>query len=149
TISTAINLAVLPFTATGSGNDKQFFSQGLTETVNAQLSSLSVNRRFQVATLNEIRSRKVTNINEAREQVGANTVLTGSLEYFANIVRITCLLIDTKTGRTLQKKVFDSDASNPIAVQDGVVEAAIGMMGFSLRPEERTVLAGLGTKQPG
>jgi len=148
-IPSELNLAVLPFAASGTGADRQFFSQGLTETLNDQLSSISAKRKFQVASLNEIRSRKVTTPQEAREQVGANIALTGSLEYAGNLVRIHCRLVDTKSGTTVRTKSFNADASNPLAVQDSVMEAALSMLGFSLLPEERAAMAGLGTRQPG
>jgi serine/threonine-protein kinase len=76
-------------------------------------------------------------------------VLTGSLQYSGNDVRITCLLVDTRTGRPVRREVITADASNPMVVQDRVLEAGVGMMGLDLAEHERTALMGHETQQPG
>jgi eukaryotic-like serine/threonine-protein kinase len=144
-----INLAVLPFKATGTGGDKQFFIRGLTEILNQQLSKLTVHRNFQVATGSDVRARSVQNPTDAREQLGANVVLTGSLEYAGNDVRITCQLIDTRSGRELRAETMTADARNSIAVEDRIVDAAVRMVGLRLTPDERAAFAGHETQQPG
>jgi tetratricopeptide (TPR) repeat protein/tRNA A-37 threonylcarbamoyl transferase component Bud32 len=136
-IPSAVNLAILPFGSAGAGADRQFFTQGLAEALTRQFSTLTLNRRFQVATMADVRARHVTNPTEARDQLGANVVLSGSLLYSGPNVRITCLLIDTRSGRPLRSETFTADASNPIAVQDLVTNAGIRMMGLDIKPDER------------
>ena len=117
--------------------------------MNRQLSKLTVNRKFQVATVTDLRARNVGDATDAREQLGANVVLTGSLQYSDKSVRITCVLIDTRSGRQLRTETFVVDSLNSIAVRDRVVAAAVRMVGLNLKPEERSVLAGHETQQPG
>ncbi len=137
----SINLAILPFGGAGAGADRQFFTQGLTEAVTQQLSRLTLNRRLQVATIDDIRARGVTNSAEARDQLGVNVVLTGSLQYSGGSVRVTCQLIDTRSGRPLRSETFAADASNPIAMRDLVSRAGVRMLGLNINPDERQALA--------
>jgi serine/threonine-protein kinase len=133
----SINLAILPFEPVGASIDRQFFSQGLTEAVTRQLSRLTLNRRFQVATNDDVLTRHVRSSTEARDQLGANLVLTGSLQYSGSTVQVTCRLIETRTGRAIRSETFAVDASNPAAMQDLVSHAGIRMMELNVKPDEQ------------
>jgi serine/threonine protein kinase/tetratricopeptide (TPR) repeat protein len=144
-VPASINLAILPFEAVGANVDRQFFSQGLAEAVTRQLSRLTLDRRFQVATNDDVLTRHVTSSTEAREQLGSNLVLTGSLQYSGSTVQITCRLIDTKSGRPIRSETFAVDAANPAAMQDLVSHAGIRMMELTVKPEQQD---SLGKSQP-
>ena len=133
----SINLAILPFEAVGASVDRQFFSQGLTEAVTRQLSRLTLDRRFQVSTHDDILARHVTSSTEARDQLGANLVMTGSLQYSGSTVQVTCRLVDAKSGRTIKSETFVVDGSNPGAMQDLVSHAGIRMMELNVTPGQQ------------
>ena len=133
TVPSSINLAILPFEVTGGGVDRQFFTQGLTEAVTRELSRLTLNRRFQVATIDDVRARHVTSSTEARDQLGANVVLKGSLQYAGSTVQVTCQIIETQSGRPIRSETFAVDASNPGAMQDLVSHAGIRMLELNTR----------------
>jgi eukaryotic-like serine/threonine-protein kinase len=145
----AVNLVVLPFGVLGGDRDKESFTQGLRESLNTQLSKLTVNRNFQVAPSNDIRARNVTNATDAREQLGANLVLKGALEYEGDRVSITCTIVDAKSGKPLRTETSTMPVSESLAVQERVLEMVVKMMGFVLTPPERTEMARHGTKLPG
>jgi serine/threonine-protein kinase len=104
-----INLTIIPFSVIGATQDDESFGQGLTETLNAQLSKLTVGRNLQVTTASEARSRGVMNARDARQQFGSNLALTGSFQYSNTSVRINCLLIDTASGWTLRTETITGD----------------------------------------
>jgi serine/threonine-protein kinase len=147
-LPTDINLAVLPFTVIG-GDDKRFFAEGLSDRLNDQLSRLTVNRRFQVATVSDRRARGVTSVAEAREQLGSNVVATGELRYVGSLVRISARLIETQSGRALRTETFDADSGDPLAVQDGIVNLVVEMLGLDLAQGEQAELAAHDTTEPG
>jgi serine/threonine-protein kinase len=148
-IADVMNLAVLPFDVSRLDRDKQFFTYGLTDTLNEQLSRLTLNRKLQIASAAETRARKVTNAKEAREQLGANLALAGSVEYVADQIRIDCALIETATGRTLRTEAVTVVAADVFGAQDQIVNAVIRMMGISLDSNERNALLPHGTLVPG
>jgi serine/threonine-protein kinase len=148
-IPAEVNLAVLPFETSGDAQSRQFFVQGLTEVLNQQLSKLTVDRAFQVATVFELRARHVVTPTDAREQLGSNLVLTGLLHYSGNRATITCRLIDTRSGRDLRNETLTLDAKNSMYVRDRVVDAAIRLVGLHLKPSERSAVVIRDTQQPG
>src|SRR5262249_24989598 len=111
--------------------DKQFFTDGLTETLTEQLSRLSISRKLQIASTTEIRARKVTSARDAREQLGANLALGGSVEYAGDVIRIHCELIDTATGRVIRAEAVTVPASDVFSVEDQVVSTVLRMMGIA------------------
>jgi serine/threonine-protein kinase len=135
----SINLVVLPFTASGTAGERQSFIEGLTDSLNAELSRLTTNRpSFQVVTgADRRRLREATTPLAARRQFGANVVLRGSLEYSGQSVDVATALIDTTTGQTLRSDSFTISDSDRIAVQTRVLEAATRMMGIDLTERER------------
>ena len=149
TLPANVNLAVLPFSSAGGDAGKQVFAQGLTEVVNRALATLTVNRKFQVATEADRRAGNVTDWSGARQQLGANLALTGTLHYVGKSVQVVCLVIDTRSGRTLRSETLEDDGVNPITLEDGVVQAAVRMIGLNLKPEEGAILRGHRTQQPG
>jgi tetratricopeptide (TPR) repeat protein/TolB-like protein len=144
-----IHLAVLPFVETTTDRGREFFTQGLTEAVNDRLSRLTLSRHLQVASLSDMRRRGVATPAEAREQLGANLALTGSLTYSTDRVEATCVLIDTRTGQRLRTEAATTATTEPLALQDRVVEIAVRMIGLELTPDERRVMVAHGTTQPG
>jgi len=144
-----LHLAVLPFTVIGADRDRQVFTEGLTETLNAQLSKLTVARRLQVATSRETHRLGVTNATEARQQFGANVALSSSIQFSADALRVNCTLIDTKTDKVLRSETVTTAITDSFAVQDRVVDAVVRMIGIHLRPSERELIGGHGTQEPG
>jgi serine/threonine-protein kinase len=148
-IAEVMNLAVLPFDVSRLDRDKQYLTYGLTDTLNEQLSRLTLNRKLQIASAAETRVRKVTNAKEAREQLGANLALGGTVQYIGDKIRIDCALIETATGRTLRTEVVNAAAADVLGAQDQVVKAVLRMMGISLDSNERNALGPYGTLVPG
>lgn len=146
----SINLAVLPFAVAGATGDRQYFGEGLTASLNEQLAKLlATNRNFQVASVMDRRARHVTNPAEAREQLGANLALTGLLRYDGPDVRVSALLLDTRSGRPLRTDTFTAAAANALAIQAGALDMVVGMLGITLDPQQRALLDVDATTQPG
>ena len=147
-IPSNIQLAVLPFMAPGDVS-RQFFVDGLVQSLNARLSRLTVNHPLQVASAADVHSRGVRNAKEAREQLGSNVALSGSLRYSGNSLEIICQLIDTRSGDILRAETITADPSNPLAAEDRIMEAVIRMLGLTLSETERTAIVAHDTAQPG
>ena len=144
-----INLAVLPFVATGTAdNDRQRFTAGLGDSVNDQLSRLTDSRKIQVATAADRRGRNVANVLDAREQFGANVALIGQLQYTGQDVQASVALIDTTSGTQLRAETFTAAFADTLNVQARIVDAVTRMLGIDLDPGERMRL-NVHTMQPG
>jgi TolB-like protein len=125
-----INLTIIPFSVIGANQDNKSFTEGLTETLSAQLAMLKIGRKLQVTTAREARTRGVMNAADARLQFGSNLALTGAFHYSNTSVQIDCLLLDTATGRTLRTETIMGDTSDPSDLQDRLTAAAVRMLGI-------------------
>jgi serine/threonine protein kinase/tetratricopeptide (TPR) repeat protein len=144
-----IHLAVLPFSVSPDDRARQFFTQGLIDSLNATLSRLTVSQPLQVTTAADVRSRHVTTPTQAREQFGANVAMTGSLRHTGNVLQITCQLTDTRSGRILRTETVTANAADPLGIDDRIVESAVRMLGLTLPPQERSGIRVRETAQPG
>ena len=148
-IPKAKNLTILPFRTIGTDANLQFYGDGLSETLNARLSELTLDRELQVVPFSEVRARKVDSVEGARNEFGANLLLNGTLQFSGDLVRATCVLIDTISGHQLRSQTVTVDRSNVFLVQDRVVEAAVQMLELELKAGERKSLSVQGSQQPG
>jgi len=136
------NLVVLPFTSSDSQPGEQIYCDGLTETVTAKLANVT---SLQVTSAREVRDRHVTSIEKARNQFGANLVLTANWQQAEDSARINLSLVDAKTGQQLRTGTITESASNLFRLQDNVVLTASRMLELQLSPSSASALTAHGT----
>jgi tetratricopeptide (TPR) repeat protein/predicted Ser/Thr protein kinase len=139
-------VAVLPFSVLGEDQQATPFSDGLTETLTAKLTQLTIDPTFQVISAPEIRANRMTALEEARNQFGVTIVLDGNLRRSGDNLRINIALVDTRTRRQLRAASLTVPASDPFAVQDQVVQAVVGMLDLDVPPDEFQKLETHGTQ---
>jgi serine/threonine protein kinase/Tfp pilus assembly protein PilF len=131
------NLVVLPFTAVDGQPSEQIYCDGLTETVTAKMARLPW---LQVASSRDVRSRRVTDTQTARTQLGANLVFAASWQQFQNSARINLSLIDAKTGKQLRTETITERSGDLLGLQDSVVLAASRMLQLELSATDASSL---------
>lgn len=136
------NLVVLPFTAVDGEPGEQIYCDGLTETVTAKMAGVP---SLQVPSALEVRDRNVTSIQKARNQFGANLVLTASWQRASNAARINLSLVDAKTGRQLRADTITEPANDLFRLQDQVVLTASRMLELQLSANDASFLTAHGT----
>jgi len=141
-------LAVLPFSLSSSDPSARAFSDGLTETLTTKLTTLTNRYPLQVVPMSEIRNAGVMTVEDARRSFSVNLVLVGSMAESSGMVRITYVLEDAAAKRSLLGDVITSDASDPFAVEDKVVESILNALDLELRGNDRAALAKRDTKTP-
>src|ERR1700680_2311708 len=119
---------------------------GLTETLTAKLTQLTVDPTLQVVPAPEIRARGASTIDDVRKEFGATLVVEGNLQRFGDRVRINIAMVDAGTHRQIRAESLTIAASDPFAVQDQVVNAAVGMLQLVVQPGERAALEAQGTE---
>lgn len=143
------NLAVLPFQAIGGAPENQAFCDGITATLTAKLTQLTVAHQLQVAPGQEVRTRRISSPEEARKELGASQILEGTVYRSGNTVRVNYALVDTSTGRQTRAETITGDVSDPFAFQDRVAAGAVQMLELELKPQERQALLVHGTQVAG
>jgi eukaryotic-like serine/threonine-protein kinase len=136
------NVVVLPFASIGGGAQEQIYCDGFTETVTAKLAQ---EPSLQVAAAHEIRSSKITSIEKARTEFGANLVLAASWQSIGHSARINLSLIDARDGKQLGADTITEPSDDLFALQDQVVSKALRLLQVQTVTAADSQLASHGT----
>ena len=135
----AASVAVLPFVNLSSDPENDFFADGVTEDVIAHLAkvrSLKVISRTSVMAF----KKRERSLREIAEQLGASTLLEGSVRRSGNRVRIVAQLIDAATDDHLWAETYDRELTDIFAIQTDVALQIAGALRAELSPDETTRL---------
>jgi len=119
-----VKLAVLPFYTVGGESGQEFFSEGLTEEITAQLGSLSPQRLGVVARVSAMRcNRTDKGIDQIGRELGVDYVLEGNVLHSDCRVRITGGLVQASDQTYLWTKSYEREISDVLALQRNVAES--------------------------
>ena len=112
-------LAVLPLVSISPDHQDEYFADGLTEELISELSQV---RGLSVIARTSVAPYKTTpkSIPQVANDLGASTVLEGSVRKSGNQVRISLTLVDAETQRQLWKHRYDREVDDVFAVQDDI-----------------------------
>jgi serine/threonine-protein kinase len=131
------SLAVLPFLNLSADPENEFFADGITEDVIAQLSkirSLKVISRGSVMRF----KRREQSLREISVSLDVATLLEGSVRRAGSRVRIVAQLIDAESDRHLWAETYDRDLTDIFAIQSDVALNIATALKAELSHEERT-----------
>src|SRR6267154_916636 len=141
-------LAVLPFNSSAGDANSRAFSAGLTESLAVRLKGLGTRYPLQVVPPSEILAEGVNTVEQAHKSFGANLVLEGSVRESGTMVRVNYSLVDAQTRRQLQADTITTQASDPFALEDRVVDGVLNMLGVEPQSRDRTAAVNHGTAEP-
>jgi len=105
-------VAVVPFRVTGDEDGAAAFGQGLSNTINEQLSGLEqYSDRFWVAPADEIKRRKVADDARAQAVLGVQQIITGTGNMSGNTITLNLTVHDTRDN-SYQSREFRDFAGN-------------------------------------
>lgn len=149
TSARAIRLAVLPFANLTGDPQQEFFSDGLTQQMNAQLGGLNPQTLSVIGYASVARYKKTnTPIDQIGRELGVEYVLEGGAQREGTRVRITAELIKTWDQTQIWAETFDQDASSLLALQSQVAQKVAGALALKLLPAEQASLAKTRTIDP-
>ena len=131
------SVAVLPFLNLSADPENEFFADGITEDVIAQLSkirSLKVISRGSVMPF----KRREQSLREIGVTLDVATLLEGSVRRAGSRVRIVAQLIDAETDRHLWAETYDRDLTDIFTIQTDVALQIAAALEAELSQEERT-----------
>ena len=137
-----IVLAVLPFENLSRDPDQEFFSDGLTEEMIAQVGKLNRDRLTVVAR-SSVAKYKGSNLaaKEIGKELNADYLVQGSVRRWSDRVRITVQLIQAQNQTDLWTESYDRELKDLLAVQDSVVRSIASQIHIALTEEQKTRLA--------
>ena len=137
-----IVLAVLPFENLSRDPDQEFFSDGLTEEMIAQVGKLNRDRLTVVAR-SSVAKYKGSNLTakEIGRELNADYLVQGSVRRGSDRVRVTVQLIQAQNQTDLWTESYDRELKDLLAVQDSVVQSIASQIHIALSDEQKTRLA--------
>ena len=113
------SVAVLPFDNYSTAPEDQYFSDGMTEVIIANLAKI---KDLKVISRTSVMEYKNTtkNIKKIASELGVANILEGSIQRANGRIRVIGQLIDTKTDEHIWAETYDREESDIFALQSDV-----------------------------
>ena len=141
------SIAVLPFVNTGNEAEYSYFSDGITDDLITDLSSISDllviarNSTFQY-------KGKAVDVKKVARDLGVHYVLEGSVRRSGDRVRVNTQLIDGVTGGQIWAERYDGELKDVFNLQDRITEKIISALALKLTDQDQANLASAETTNP-
>jgi TolB-like protein/class 3 adenylate cyclase/Tfp pilus assembly protein PilF len=126
-----LSIVVLPFTNLSDDREQQYFADGITEDVTADLSRLAGMFVISRSTAFTYRNKPVDTKRIGRE-LGVRYVLEGSVRRSGNQLRVNAQLIDAATDAHLWTERFDGETGDLFALQNEITSCLANALGVEL-----------------
>jgi adenylate cyclase len=133
------SLAVLPLENLSGDPKQEYFADGMTEALIAELSKISALRVISRTSVMRYKGSEKALPQVARE-LGVDAVIEGSVVREGETVRISVQLIDGASDRHLWTQSFDRELRSILALHRDVAQAVAREIAVALTPQERTQL---------
>jgi serine/threonine-protein kinase len=135
--STPPSVAVLPFANLSADPENEYFADGITEDVIAQLSKIRSLRVISRTSVMPFKGRQQS-LKEVATILNVGSLLEGSVRRAGDRVRIVAQLIDAATDHHLWASTFDRQLTDIFAIQSEVALQIATALEAELSPDERT-----------
>ncbi len=140
-------IAVLPFGNISQDKESDYFSDGLTEELIANLSRLKEIRVVPRATSMQYKGT-TKDIKTIGTELGTRYILSGSVRKFQDNLRITVELIDVDTDTQLWAETYKGKLADVFDIQEQVSKQIVDALMVKLTPTEKVVLTKRATLNP-
>jgi adenylate cyclase len=140
-------IAVLPFDNISSDKENEYFGDGLTEELIANLSRLKDMRVISRTTTMLYKESK-KDIKSIGKELGARYIMEGSVRKFQDDLRITAQLIDVELDEQLWAETFKGKLADVFDIQEKVSKQIVDALMVKLTPTEKVVLSKRSTLNP-
>jgi adenylate cyclase len=138
------SLVVLPFANMSSHSEQEYFADGITDGLIAELSRLP-----GLFVISRHSSFVYKGVSKRAEEIGAELgvryLLEGSVQRAAKRVRITVQLIDAASGAHLWAERYDRELKDIFAVQDDVTQRIVNVLQVKFAAAEQERIGHVGT----
>lgn len=129
-------IVVLPFENMSNDPDQEYFSDGLTEEIIADLSKLSSLHVISRTSAMVFKGSK-KDVRTIGQELNVRYVLEGSVRKAGNKLRITAQLIDASNDAHLWVEKFNGVLDDVFYIQEKVSHAIVDSLRLELTPQER------------
>lgn len=141
---TRLMLAVLPFENLTGDASQDYFSDGLTEEMIAQLGQLNPQRLGVIGRASVMHYRHNQNLQQIARDLGIQYVLEGSVRRDPEKVRITAQLIRIGDQRTVWSREYDRELTSILALQQEIAQEIADEIQLTLGGSPRRIVPARG-----
>jgi eukaryotic-like serine/threonine-protein kinase len=135
------SVAVLPLENLSSGSEQEYFADGMTEQLIANLASIHGLRVISSTSVMHYKTLRKPVSAIARE-LQVDALIEGAVVRAGNQVRITAKLIRGATGEIIWAQSFERQLRDVLALQSDVARTITAKVDITLTPQEQARLAG-------
>jgi TolB-like protein/class 3 adenylate cyclase/Flp pilus assembly protein TadD len=139
------SIAVLPFENLSEDKANAYFADGIQDEILTKLATIADLKVISRTSTAKYKS-KPEDLRTVSQQLGAATVLEGSVQKAADKVRVNVQLIDARADAHLWAKTFDRELKDVFAVESEVSQEIADALQAKLSPNEADTLAATPTK---
>ena len=141
------SLAVLPLSNLSNDPEEEYFADGMTDVLIADLAQISSLRVISRASVMQLKGTKKP-LAEIARQLNVDGVIVGSVLRSGDQVRINAELVDTSTDRHLWARTYNRKVGDVLTLQSEVARAIAGDIQAHITPEESGRLSRKRTVSP-
>ncbi|HET7599870.1 MAG TPA: tetratricopeptide repeat protein, partial [Gemmatimonadales bacterium] len=131
------SIAVLPFVNLSADPENEYFADGITEDVIANVSKIRALKVISRTSVMPFKNREQS-LREVAAKLDVATLLEGSVRRAGQRVRIVAQLIDAESDRHLWAETYDRDLTDIFAIQTDVALQIAAALQAELSAEEKT-----------
>jgi TolB-like protein/DNA-binding winged helix-turn-helix (wHTH) protein/Tfp pilus assembly protein PilF len=140
-VPTKAMLAVLPFENLSGDDSEDYFADGLTEEMIAQLGQLQPTNLGVIARTSAMRYKHTKeSIAQIGHELGVNYLLEGSVRLAGQRVRITAQLIQAGDQTHLWAESYETPLTDILKIQREIAERITGSLRLELLPTQKGVV---------
>jgi TolB-like protein len=141
------SLAVLPLANLSRDPEQDYFADGMTDDLIADLGKISALRVLSRTSVVQYKGTRKA-VPEIARELNVDAVLEGTVERDGNRIRITAQLIAAAPERHLWAEKYEANLSDVLTVQDSVARAVARAIQIRVNQQERARLSAQRTVDP-
>jgi TolB-like protein len=134
------SIAVLPLDNYSGDPSQEFFAEGMTDELTADLATISQLRVISRGSAMQFKGKQRPPTPEIGRKLNVDAIVEGSVLRAGDKVRITAQLIDARSDRHLWAKSFERSSRDVLALQDELASAIAREIHVQLTPAEQSRL---------
>ena len=134
------SIAVLPLDNYSGDASQDYFAEGMTDELTADLATISQLRVISRGSAMQFKGKNRPPTPEIARVLNVDAVVEGSVHRAGDKVRITAQLIDARADRHLWAKSFERSSRDVLALQDELASAIAREIHVQLTPAEQSRL---------
>jgi len=129
------SIAILPFENLSGGTENEYFSDGITEDVIAQLSKIGKLKVISRTSVMQYKNAK-RNLRDIGRELNVATILEGSVRRDNNYVRVVAQLLDAHNDEHLWSETYDKELTQIFAIQTAIAKSIADALKTTISPDD-------------